>query len=398
MAMKKTLTVLFIFSVFISKADYWTQKADYPGLGRRWALGFSIENFGYMGFGQGDTSWGAADLWKYDSDQNLWIAVGNLPSFGTAGGVVFTIKNIAYIALGETADLTGVHYNPITWKYDPTTNAFTQMAAFPDSLRSFCTGLTINNKGYIFGGKCFSFDTTNTTTYFNQVWEFDPDQNVWSQKNDSPFQYNILIGFSLNNKGYIGGDNKFWEYSPTNDSWNQKNNFHYLYGCPNLLIRGQLFIGAGGENKYFWQYLPEQDTFIAKADFAGHVRNWPMGFSIGNKGYLGIGDHPTAGWLKDFWEYTPDSINDINNENMTFSMESYFDENGFFVCNFPPASSSKINLHLYDLRGRVVLSKEFQPSINNTSIKINSKSLSKGIYFVEANNRKDKIVRKFLKE
>lgn len=46
-----------------------------------------------------------------------------------------------------------------------------------------------------------------------------------------------------------------------------------------------------------------QDTWTQKADFGGGITEAAVGFSIGNKGYMGIG----GGYTQDFWEYDPDT-------------------------------------------------------------------------------------------
>ena len=67
------------------------------------------------------------------------------------------------------------------------------------------------------------------------------------------------------------------------------------------------YIGTGedtnGATKDFWEYDPDNDTWTRKADFGGTARSNAVGFSIGNKGYIG-----TANWgnsSDDFWEYDP---------------------------------------------------------------------------------------------
>lgn len=66
--------------------------------------------------------------------------------------------------------------------------------------------------------------------------------------------------------------------------------------------------------KDFWEYDPATNIWTQKADFPGDRRRGASGFSIGNKGYLGLGaamrdlgsDGPWEGYLaKDFWEYDP---------------------------------------------------------------------------------------------
>ncbi len=45
------------------------------------------------------------------------------------------------------------------------------------------------------------------------------------------------------------------------------------------------------------------NTWTKKADFDGVARIQAVGFSIGDKGYIGTGGR--VGYEKDFWEYNP---------------------------------------------------------------------------------------------
>ena len=51
--------------------DTWTQKADFGGLERYGAVGFSIGNKGYMGTGTDDATF-KKDFWEYDPAFNTW--------------------------------------------------------------------------------------------------------------------------------------------------------------------------------------------------------------------------------------------------------------------------------------------------------------------------------------
>ena len=47
------------------------------------------------------------------------------------------------------------------------------------------------------------------------------------------------------------------------------------------------------------------DTWIQKANFGGIARMGAVGFSIGDKGYIGTGETSGVVYTKDFWEYDP---------------------------------------------------------------------------------------------
>jgi N-acetylneuraminic acid mutarotase len=65
------------------------------------------------------------------------------------------------------------------------------------------------------------------------------------------------------------------------------------------------YIGTGHGDAYyslkkdFWEYDPNDNRWTRKADFGGSVRSIAVGFSIENKGYIG------TGLYEDVWEYDP---------------------------------------------------------------------------------------------
>jgi hypothetical protein len=76
-------------------------------------------------------------------------------------------------------------------------------------------------------------------------------------------------------------------------------------------------INGGTLKDDFWEYDPIANTWIRKANYGGGIREDAVAFSIGKKGYFGIGIGG-AGYnpsVSDFWEYTPAAV-DINATNV----------------------------------------------------------------------------------
>ena len=138
-AMKKILILTFVCATLLSKADYWTQKASFPGPGRQVPSSFVIGNNGYVSCGDQGTLFN--DLWEYNSVTNIWTQKANLPAAGRFGAVGFSINNKGYIG-------TGYGFNDF-WEYNPVTNAWTQKTNFGGTGRSYAVGFSIGNKGYI---------------------------------------------------------------------------------------------------------------------------------------------------------------------------------------------------------------------------------------------------------
>jgi hypothetical protein len=109
--------------------------------------------------------------------------------------------------------------------------------------------------------------------YYGDFWEYDPTADTWTQK--AAFGGSVrcdAVGFSIGSKGYIGTGSNFY-LNPT-------------------------------ELKDFWEYDSALNNWTQKADFGGTARTDAVGFSIGNKGYIGTG-WQNGSLTKDFWEFDP---------------------------------------------------------------------------------------------
>ncbi|HKR06494.1 MAG TPA: hypothetical protein VJY62_17805, partial [Bacteroidia bacterium] len=84
------------------------------------------------------------------------------------------------------------------------------------------------------------------------------------------------------------------------DSWTQKADFGggtRFYNCGfSIGNKGYLGLGSNSSDD-FWEFDPAINIWTQKADFGGGPRYGAAGFSIGNKGYIGTGNNI------DFWEW-----------------------------------------------------------------------------------------------
>ena len=98
-------------------------------------------------------------------------------------------------------------------------------------------------------------------------------------------------------------------------TWTQKSDFGGAArdGAVGFSIGNKAYIGTGIDNSTnfsyqdFWEYNPTTNAWTQKADFGGGLRIFAVGFSIGNKGYIGTGTDPSNIYRRDFWEYNPSS-------------------------------------------------------------------------------------------
>ena len=234
---------------------------------------------------------------------------GDLPGkIGSFSAASFSIGNKLYLGLG-VKDF---------WEWDQTTNVWTRKADYPGNSSGVAVSFSIGTKGYI----GFGNDIIDGLT--NEFWEYDPSTNSWTQKASLPKSRGMAVGFSIGTKGYIGTGYKdsytdnypgltyrdFWEWDQATNTWTQKANFGGIarFGAVGFSIgdKGYIGIGSGDGNNQlndFWEWDQAKDIWTKKADFGGISRLRAVGFSIGNKGYIGTGTDDGTTLYKDFWEW-----------------------------------------------------------------------------------------------
>ncbi|MDO6738148.1 kelch repeat-containing protein [Wenyingzhuangia sp. 2_MG-2023] len=194
--------------------DTWTQKADFGGDARYGAIGFSINSNGYVGTGY--TGSEQKDFWKYDPTTDTWEEVYGYGGSKRREGTVFVIDNVAYIGFGlyngayendfysfdgttwtKLTDLddddnddeillsnavgfvldgkgyisTGIAgtLTTETWVYDPTLDVWEDVPNFEGSARQDACAFTFDTKAFVMMGR-------NGSYYFDDIWEFRPDE------------------------------------------------------------------------------------------------------------------------------------------------------------------------------------------------------------------------------
>ena len=203
------------------------------------------------------------------------------------------------------------------WEWDQATNLWTRKADFPGNSGAGLVSFSIGNKGYL--GTGFTFNSSRFTSEF---WEYDPAKDTWTQKVSLPgtAARAWAVGFSIGNKGYIGTGaidgsvnnsyyNDFWEWDQATNTWTKKADFggDPRGGAVGFSIGNKGYIGTGSDGNTtlfndFWEWDQATNIWTRKADFAGTPRSGAVGFSIGNKGYIGTGRDLSI-TNKDFWEW-----------------------------------------------------------------------------------------------
>ena len=230
---------------------------------------------------------------KYDSNGNyLWAkSIGGTSSDWGKSITIDALANF-YITgtFGSTAD-----FDPGTGTANLTSvNSNDIFFAKYDSSGSYLWAQGIGSTSYD-RGKSISIDTSGyvyITGYFSGLADFDP-------------------GLDTANLTSVGQSDIFFaKYGPPPlcGSWTQK---AYFGGtarshATGFSIGSKGYMGLGSDGTYkndFWEYDPSSNTWTQKANFIGSVRSQAKAFAIGNKGYVGLGTDGT--YKNDFYEYDP---------------------------------------------------------------------------------------------
>ena len=385
MQKKFTLILLILLSghLFL-RADSWTQKTPFPLMNRWQAVGFSIGNKGYLGTGtQGFTIFN--DFWEYDPATNAWTQKANVGGHVRQEAVGFSIANKGYVCTGSGFF---TDYQKDLWEYDPASNTWTRKSDFPGMARFHSTVFTIGNKAYLGGG------SDSLSVRHSDFFEYNPSSDTWTQKADMFSGLDGAVGFSIDELGYFcsGSDTVsyttvLWQYNPNTNQWAVKAN---LPAVPrwegvgfSLCEKGYIGMGSSIDDPIdWWQYNPATDSWTAKTSLT-MPRYDAIAFVIGNKGYMGTGndnDYPN-----DWAEYSPDSACTIGIDEVG-SGETQFDISPSVVqdyCELHFMNSlqhKSISLKVSDSNGRIVFNDK--SSTINSGYRINARSFSSGVYFI----------------
>jgi len=315
-----TLVLLLLISFSAEAGNSWSSKKNFGGGDRRNAIGFMIGNKAYIGTGlaDGNPTMGIGatkDFWAWDPNTNSWTQKADFGGGERAYAVGFSIGNKGYVGTGENDNGNQNDF----WEYDTSSNKWTQKTKYPGSTVEHAVGFSIGNKGYVGTGKLSTGYSTSSQK--KDFYEYDPSSDSWSQKADfGGTVRSDAVGFCIGNKGYIGtgisGSNlvkDFWQYDTSSDTWKQKTDFPGLsrYDAVGFSIgsKGYLGIGTHGaayDLSDFYEYDPNADTWTKKTSY-GNSEYGAVAFSNCTNGFIGTGTNYYLGnsGYSDFMEYTP---------------------------------------------------------------------------------------------
>jgi Secretion system C-terminal sorting domain/Galactose oxidase, central domain len=388
-AASNKITVAIDNTLTKSGHSWETKASQLDGLSnpidRRNASGFSIGNKGYIGAGfvmVSSTINYRKDFWEYDAATDVWTQradIGGGAVTGRYNAVGFSVQNRGFI--GGGLGPTGVKKD--FWQYDPTSNTWIQRMDIPGQAREQAFGFGIGTKGYVGGGYA------NGQGDFKDFYEFDPTSNSWTPRPD--FGGGNRMGaatFVIDTKGFVAGGfsssldtyyKDLWEYDQAGNVWSKKAN---MPGNPRtrasaFAVAGNGYVGLGysrdGYEGQFFQYVPTSNTWNWRPYYSGPMTiNFGAGLSIGNRGFI----YKDGVWT----EYNLLRANSFSSKFCTGeAIQVSWDASGFtFGPNnvFVAQMSSQPTFSVYTTIGTVVSS-----ATTGTLNGIVSSSMSSGTYY-----------------
>lgn len=166
------------------KEDIWQRTQDFP-VERSSPVVFKINNVPYVGLGDGYSpigKEGLIDVYKFGAGES-WLKIANFPGLPRQMAVGFSIGHKGYITTG--LDLIDYNYLNDFWEYDSFTDTWKQLDDFPAEKRQAAVSFNIENRGFICTGYQSGILSINL---YNDLWEYSSFNDIitdlsYSQKN-----------------------------------------------------------------------------------------------------------------------------------------------------------------------------------------------------------------------
>ncbi len=260
--------------------DSWTQLADFIGTSRTGAVGFGIDSSGYLGLGRDSISF-LKDLWKYNPFINSWSREQDLGQYrstssnGRKDAAVTVLSGSAYIIGGYDGTSS---YVKQCWRFDPLADTswtlrrnFANATDFTVIGRRWGVAFSANSSVYFGTGYDYLHD------YQKDLWKYNISTDSWSQVADLPGKTRSnATAFNLFGKGYIlcgsNGEQQhdMWRYDPLINNWSRMADYPGAVTLNNtsFAISNRAFVGLGNDSNNvcksdLWEYIPDSTTGIS---------------------------------------------------------------------------------------------------------------------------------------
>lgn len=296
--------VLMIFSQNkIKGQDTWTRMNNFPGSGRKGAIGCTLGVKSYVGLGFDGVY--HKDLWEYDPVSDTWVQLPDMPGQARAYAACFALGNNIYITTG---------YNGIflfdTWVYNTSTHTWSAGVNFPGGPRQGCISTVIGDRAYVGLGYDGAFR--------KDFYEFDASSNIWTPRTNFVGEGRIYASaFSIGTKAYVGlGYNgtylsDFYVYDRASNTWSSINGLGYgRSGAVGFALHQKGYIALGDDGSTLlndlWEYDVNANLWSRKSNLPALPRENSISFAFSDAAYISCGGDNATGYFNDLWKWQDD--------------------------------------------------------------------------------------------
>ncbi|MFK7756271.1 MAG: kelch repeat-containing protein [Flavobacteriales bacterium] len=263
---------LSVFLILPAMAQQWTEVASLPlGGERHHPITFTLNGTGYSLMGSDSNDFPRAESYKYDPTSDEWTQIANFPGLPRGFSYAVTDEEFAYLGFGLNGESNTVLDD--LWKFDPVTEEWTELSSCPCTARFHPAMILVEGKIFMgAGGSAFG--------NLRDWWEYDIVSDSWTEKQEIPGAVrHHPFYFGLNGDAYVGfghGNNLGGSLQVFND---------------------------------FYRWNVDTENWTILDDFPGEARVAGTQFSHDGFGYVLSGDGDDHDFMDEgeFWQYNPDS-------------------------------------------------------------------------------------------
>ncbi|MDI9311802.1 MAG: kelch repeat-containing protein [Limnohabitans sp.] len=237
----------------------WTQLADFPGTVRGYAIGDFYNGKAYFGFGESTSVGTFKDLWVFDPATETWSQLASCTCPGRSHPAFVALNGQIHVGMGggTTSNLKD------WWVYNMSTNTWSQKLDIPSYARHHPFQFGVGSYVYAGLGHGSTMDSYGKMIYRN-LYRYDISSNTWTQMAEIPAQGRVAgTQFSYNNRGFVlsgEGDThqsmttgEFWSYNPTTNAWSQLPSHPGAsrWAPASFIINGEVYLISGQEYRNY---------------------------------------------------------------------------------------------------------------------------------------------------
>ncbi|MFK8005051.1 MAG: PKD domain-containing protein [Saprospiraceae bacterium] len=149
----------------------WSEFGTYPVIGNSGMFHFIIDEKLYIGMGN-QYSWSSfdceSDIWEYDLNTNNWTQKNDFPGIGRRDGISFVHNGKGYFGFGTQGDpITGANKSfSDLWEYDVASDSWEKIVDMPVPNKQELFAFVFGNSLYFGGG---NNGTSNSTNEFYEL-------------------------------------------------------------------------------------------------------------------------------------------------------------------------------------------------------------------------------------